>query len=84
MPEAARVLRPDRVAVFVEHVRDDQDLGMALEPALLAHVHFQRAEAARERDLLRRGDLLVAKHGDFVVEERVRDLRERVGVELLG
>ena len=53
------------------------------ETALLAHVLLEHAEAARELDLLLGRELLVAEERDFVVEERVGDLRERVVVERL-
>src|SRR5690606_2366514 len=60
---------------------DDQDLGIIREPAFLAHVLFQRAESPGEGDLLLGRELLVAEDHDLMLEERLRDLRERVVVE---
>jgi hypothetical protein len=47
-------------------------------------VRFERTEAPGERDLLRRCQALIAKHDYFVVEERLRDLGERVVVQRGG
>lgn len=68
MPEVARVAQADRLAVL-DHVRDDQHLGMVLQRELVQHVALQRAEAAGEGHLLGGADVLVAEHQHVVVQE---------------
>jgi hypothetical protein len=81
VPETPGILRTDRAAFVVQHVRYDQNLGIAFEPALLAHVLLEHSEAARECDLLGGRELLVAEENDFVVEKSFCDLGERVVVQ---
>ena len=65
VPEHARIAEARRTAVR-DHVRHDQDLGMARQRELVQDVAFERAPPAAEGHLLRRGDLLVTEHQHVV------------------
>ena len=83
VPEAAGILRADRLAAVVEHVRQDEDFRVVGQPRFLAHVMLEHAEAAGEGDLLFRREFLVAEEHDLVVEEGRGDLGESIVVERL-
>src|SRR3954471_24537901 len=83
VPETAGILRADGVAVFVEHVGNDENFRMSRQAAFLAHMLFENAETLCESDLLCRCDALIAEKRHFVVEKRVGDVRERVFVQRL-
>jgi hypothetical protein len=80
---AARVLRPDRLALVIEHVGHDEDVGVASEPALLSHVRFKYIEPARGIHLQPRGELLLMGTQDVMLEKRLRDLGEGLVIERL-
>ena len=46
-------------------------------------MHFQLAETPGESDVLRAGDVLIAKEDDLVQKQRSADLRDRDVVEVL-
>src|SRR5689334_10444694 len=75
MPEQARVLRADGLAVL-QDVRNHEQLGKPGAATVLADVDLELAEAAAERDVLLGRELLVAEVNDFVLVEELDDLAE--------
>ena len=84
VPEAARVFHADCLAVFVQHVGDDQDLRVTVQAVFLAHVLLEDTKAAGEGDLLLRGDPLVPEDDHLVLEECHGYAGEGAVVEGLG
>jgi SHS family lactate transporter-like MFS transporter len=84
VPETAGIFDADRLPVFVEDVGHNQDFRIAVQPVLFAHVVLEHPEAARERDLLFWGDLLVAEDHHTVLEKRFRDSCESSVVQRAG
>ena len=61
--------RPDRLALFVEHVRHDVDVGITgrgLAARALVRRRIERAEMPREREEVVVGHFLVAEYEDIV------------------
>jgi hypothetical protein len=71
------VLQPGRLAVLL-HVGQDQDVRIVRMMELVDHVRLRRAEPFRERDELRRGELLPAQHEHLACVERALELGESV------
>ena len=57
------------MAVF-DDVGNDEDFRVAGQQELLEHMDLQHAESTAEGDLLLRGDALVAKHHDVMIQVR--------------
>src|SRR5689334_8102939 len=75
MPEQARVLRADGLAVL-QDVRNHEQLGKPGAATVLADMDLELAEAAAERNVLLGRELLVAEVDDFVLVEELDDLAE--------
>ena len=84
VPVLAGAADADRLAVLGQ-VRDDDDLrSVRYAPALAENVELDLAEAAREGDLLRWRDILVAEKDDAMLVIRTLDRGEGRIVERLG
>ncbi|GLH52601.1 hypothetical protein RS3R6_07820 [Pseudomonas atacamensis] len=75
MPELAGVSETDVLAVL-DDVGNDEDFRVIGQEELFEHVDLQHAETAAEIDLLLRGDLLIAKDHDVVIQVRAVNPRE--------
>ncbi|MNN71915.1 hypothetical protein D3C81_1879020 [compost metagenome] len=67
VPEMTGITEADRFAVLFD-IRDDQDFRMTRQLELMQHMNLQRAETTAEINLLRRGDLLIAKYQQVVIQ----------------
>lgn len=75
MPEMAGIAQAERLAAFLD-VGNDQHFRLGGQLELAQHMDLQRAEAAAEGHLLRRRDVLVAKHQHTVLKVGVVDQGE--------
>jgi hypothetical protein len=75
MPELAGVTETDVLAVL-DDVGNDENFRVIGQQELLEHVDLQHAKATAEIDLLLRGDLLIAKDHDVVIQVRAVNARE--------
>ena len=75
MPAAAKIAQ---LVFFLAHL---DDLGVAVH-AVDEIVDLQFAEAAAEGNVLLRGQLLLAKENDAIVDERPADFADHVVVEV--
>src|SRR5688572_27928658 len=67
MPELA-VVTETYVLSDLARVRNDEDFRVVGQEELFEHVDLQHAEATAEIDLLFRGNLLIAKDHDMVIQ----------------
>ena len=83
MPGDPGVREPD-VAAVLDGIGQEEHLGIPLQAVLGVDVDLQLAEAAREADLLRLGQLLPAEKDHAMLVECVVDLPEGRVVDLPG